>query len=71
MPAQTCSASSWRFALNFSGVSMVPRRWWNSSLLAWILRSSFGPQALGTWQSAQVARTPEAFLKCALCWYST
>jgi hypothetical protein len=31
-------------------------------LLAWILRASFGPSnRRGTWQSGQVARTPDAF----------
>ncbi len=58
--AHTCSASSARLASNFSGVSMLPRRWWYSSLDAWILRHTFGPHSLGTWQSEQIARTPEA-----------
>jgi len=58
--AHTCSASSARLASNFSGVPIVPRRWWYSSLDAWLLRHSFGPYSLGTWQSDQIARTPEA-----------
>src|SRR5205085_10749526 len=52
-----------RFSRNLSRVSMVPNRWPQTSLEACILRAILSVQLCGTWQSGQLARTPERLEK--------
>jgi hypothetical protein len=49
---------------------MPPRKWRCSSFEAWILRSTFGPQALGKWQSVQMALKPQELVWWVLFMYS-
>ncbi|MNJ63993.1 hypothetical protein D3C77_599260 [compost metagenome] len=57
--AHSCSASSRRKATNLSRVSMVPKSLPHTSLDACILRAILWVHSWGTWQSGQLARTPE------------
>src|SRR6478752_8762201 len=61
--AHSCAASSSRWSRNFSRVSMVPKILPQTSFEACILRAILSVQLCGTWQSGQVARTPERFEK--------
>src|SRR4051812_39807957 len=58
----SCCASSRRLATNLSRVLMVPKILPQTSLEACILRPILLVQLCGTWQSGQVARTPERLL---------
>src|SRR4029079_1462362 len=64
--AHSCNASSSRRSANFSRVLMVPNRCPQTSLEACILRAILSVQSCGTWQSGQLARTPERFVKCGV-----
>ena len=48
---------------NLSRVSMEPKMWPQTSFEACILRAILSVQSCGTWQSGQVARTPERLVK--------
>src|SRR5262245_45390082 len=61
--AHSCSASSRRMATNFSRVLMVPKILPHTSFEACILRAILSVHSCGTWQSGQVARTPERLVK--------
>src|SRR4051812_35689756 len=61
--AHSCSASSSRWSTNFSRVLMVPNKCPQTSFDACILRAILSVQLCGTWQSGQLARTPERLLK--------
>src|SRR4029078_1538580 len=61
--AHSCSASSSRWSTNFSRVSIVPNILPQTSLEACILRAILSVQLCGTWQSGQLARTPERLVK--------
>src|SRR6478736_1019777 len=61
--AHSCSASSSRLSTNFSRVLMLPNRWPQTSFDACILRAILSVQLCGTWQSGQLARTPERLVK--------
>src|SRR4051794_21750068 len=61
--AHSCSANSRRMATNLSRVLMVPKSLPQTSLDACILRAILSVHWWGTWQSGQVARTPERFVK--------
>ena len=58
----TALAICQRRASNFSGVSIVPSISCQTSLAARTFAYSLGPSCLGTWQSGQPARTPEALV---------
>ena len=52
---------------------MVPKILPQTSFEACILRAILSVHSCGTWQSGQVARTPERFEKCTVCvssWYT-
>ena len=57
--AHSRCASSSRCSRNFSRVLIVPKILPQTSFEACILRAIFEVQRCGTWQSGQVARTPE------------
>src|SRR6266704_3823239 len=61
--AHSCRASSSRLSTNFSRVLMLPNRCPQTSLEACILRAILSVQLCGTWQSGQLARTPERLEK--------
>src|SRR6516162_9214269 len=61
--AHSCSASSSRVSTNLSRVSIEPNKWPQTSLEACILRAILSVQLCGTWQSGQLARTPERLVK--------
>ena len=56
---------------NFSRVSMVPKILPQTSFDACILRAILSVQSCGTWQSGQVARTPERLVKWIVCFSSS
>ena len=57
--AHSWEASSRRLSRNFSRLSMVPKTLPQTSFEACILRAILCVHSCGTWQSGQVARTPE------------
>ena len=61
-PAGSCAGG----ASNFSRVSIVPKILPQTSFDACILRAILSVQSCGTWQSGQLARTPERFEKCTV-----
>ena len=67
---QTCVASSYRCASNFSLVSMTPVSLPQISKVASTLRQIIGPGSRGTWQSGQIARTPVRFVSWIVPLYS-
>src|SRR5262245_9372318 len=71
--AHSCLANSSRMPINFCRVEMVPKILPQTSFDACILRAILSVQSCGTWQSGQVARTPERLEKCTVCcssWYT-
>src|SRR5689334_4164283 len=68
--AHSCSASSRRFSVNLSRVLMVPKILPQTSLDACILRAILSVHLCGTWQSGQVARTPDLLVKWIVAWSS-
>ena len=60
--AHSCLASSSRLSRNFSRVLTVPKILPHTSFDACILRAILSVQLCGTWQSEQIARTPERLL---------
>ena len=63
MRAHSRSASACAASRNFSRVSIVPKILPHTSFDACILRAILSVQSCGTWQSGQVARTPERLVK--------
>src|SRR5215207_6559716 len=57
------SAKCLRSARNLSRVSMEPKMWPHTSFEACIFRAILSVHLCGTWQSGQVARTPERLVK--------
>src|SRR5262245_54748013 len=57
--SHSCEASSKRISRNFSRELTEPNILPHTSLEAWILRAILWVQSCGTWQSGQVARTPD------------
>ncbi|MCY1442288.1 hypothetical protein D9M71_586520 [compost metagenome] len=57
--AHSCSANSRRMPRNLSRVLIVPNSLPQTSLDACILRAILCVHSWGTWQSGQLARTPE------------
>jgi hypothetical protein len=64
--AHSCWASSSRMSRNFSRVLIVPKILPQTSFEACILRAILSVHLCGTWQSGQVARTPERLEKCTV-----
>src|SRR6478609_7879521 len=62
--AHSFFASSSLCFRNLSRVEIVPKILPQTSLEAWILRAILFVQLCGTWQSGQLARTPERLEKC-------
>src|SRR3954447_13019137 len=64
--AHSFLASSSRASRNSCLVSIVPKILPQTSFEACILRAILSVQSCGTWQSGQLARTPERFVKCGV-----
>src|SRR4029079_3712752 len=60
------SARCLRMDRNLSRVSMEPKMWPHTSFEACILRAILLVHSCGTWQSGQVARTPDRLVKCTV-----